>query len=153
MKDENVVTHINEEEIEKIETKKEKVNLKKLFKRFSASIGAVAAFIATNNAIILLGNLGQDKVLRFLQDLETKYRYGTLKPLMEPNQTLASFFHFAGDAVSVSWSTLMAYPALFSMVVASLAALGVTLVINVASKIFVRRKPKSGKVKSEAKIK
>lgn len=149
--DKNIVTYVNEENLKQIPTTEKKISFKKLFKTLSVTGTSIATFLATNNAMVLLGNIGQDKVIRFLQDLQTKYTHGSIDPLIQPNEFLAKVFKFAGDTVSVSWGLLMGYPELFSAVVAGLSAMGAVLVFKVADKIKLRKELSHGKVKMKTK--
>ena len=149
--DKNIVTYKNEENLKQIPTTEKKISFKKIFETISISGASIASFLATNNAIVLLGNIGQDKVIRFLQDLQTKYTHGSITPPIEPNEFLSKLFKFAGDTVSISWGLLMGYPELFSAVVAVFAAMGAVLVFKVADKIKLRKDSTHGKVKMKTK--
>ena len=150
--DKNIITYKNNENLKQIPTTEKKISFKKLLKTTTAGISGIATFLASNNALVLLGNIGQDEVIRYLQNLQTIYTHGSIKEQIQPNEFLASIFKFAGNVVSVSWATLMAYPEIFSAVVAFFATIGAVLVFKVADKIKINKENNYRKVKTKNKV-
>ena len=146
---ENIVTYTNDENLKQIPTTEKRISFKNLRKKITTGISGLAAFLATHNVMIFLGNQGEDKVIRFLQNWQTIFTNGSMKPNIPPNEFLANVFKVAGNIVSVSWATLMAYPEVFSAVVGGLAAMGAIAIFKVADKI--KFKNNSGQVKSNSR--
>ena len=148
MKKENIeVTYRNEENLQAVPEETEKRSFKSLATYFKGSIAGLLGYLASNKIFVWAGNIGQDELIRMLQDLQTKYTHGTLQPRMEPNLALAKIFEVAGDFVSVSWATLMANPQLSAAVIAC----GAIAIGTIKKCIANRRNKKSGKVKEAEK--
>ncbi|MBQ4634734.1 MAG: hypothetical protein IJB71_05250 [Bacilli bacterium] len=143
------VTYKNEDNLKKVPKGK---TLARLGTILRSGIEAGLIFITTNKLLVWLGNIGQDEVIRWLQDKQTRYTYGTMVPPMQPNPTLAKFFEQAGDFVSISWATIMANPVLASAIIAFVGSVGLDIVVGIPKFIFKKMFKRKGKVET-AKIK
>lgn len=117
-------------------------SFKSILIALGGNITAVATFLATNKAAIFLGNIGEDEVIKFFQDLETKYRYGTLEPYMKPNDNLANLFEWSGNFISVNWALLMTDPIKTAAVINGFIMLGATAIYSLHEFNKIHKKKK-----------
>lgn len=117
-------------------------SLRSILAVLGGNITAVATFLATNKAAIFLGNIGEDEVIKFFQELETKYRYGTLEPYTKPNENLANLFEWSGYFISVNWALLMTDPVKTAAIINGFIMLGATAVYSLHQFNKIHKKKK-----------
>lgn len=142
------VTYRNKEALAKVPVQKDQKGTKmsKALEVIKTAIKAGIVCLASNKLLVWIGNLGQDAVIRFLQDKETKFTYGTMKPPMNPNPTLAKFFDFAGDFVSISWASIMAEPMLASVAIAFILTIVPKIIVGIPKYILKKLSKEKGTV-------
>ncbi len=113
-KKENVVTFVNKQAI--IKNGKEQKSFKDIVNMYKGGIATIVTFLATNKAAVFLGGVGQDSFIFWLGQQSIKY------------PALSGVIKVVGGVVSVAWNTLVANPALCSIIISALVACGATVV-------------------------
>ena len=131
----NKITYVNEEALKKQGKSK---SFKELLAYYKGSITTALTFLATNKAIVFFGNIGEDKIIRFLAQEELKH------------PELAKYILNVEKFVSVNWAAIQANPVLCGAILSGFVALGATAVWGV-KKLSLNHKQKKGYIRSTEK--